>query len=63
VCSAGKLLSSEVLPQPGGPKIATEVLLCAADNLSSAVTMRTGILVSFCMIGRSGGGFGLGRVG
>src|SRR6185312_3469174 len=33
----------EVLPAPGGPKIVSEDLLLAADNRSSALTMRTGI--------------------
>src|SRR5262245_399776 len=51
VLSAGVVLTSVVFPLPGGPKMATEVLLFAADNRSSAVTIRTGILISFTQRG------------
>ena len=40
VSAAGSVFSSEVLPDPGGPKMASEVLLFAADRRSSALTIR-----------------------
>ena len=46
-CSPGSVPSSEVLPTPGGPKMATVVLLFASARRSSAVTMRR-VIASPC---------------
>lgn len=46
VLSGGSDFRSVVLPAPGDPKIAKEVLLAAAESRSSAVTMRMTIGVS-----------------
>ena len=43
VVLAGRVQSSEVLPTPGGPKIASVVLLFASASRSSAVTMCSAI--------------------
>ena len=40
VSSSGSVLSSVVLPMPGGPKMASEVLFEAAERRSSALMMR-----------------------
>ena len=49
VSLAGSVLSNVVLPTPGGPKIASEVLFSDADNRSSAVIMRKAIEFSPCV--------------
>ena len=51
VSSSGSVLMSVVLPMPGGPKMAKEVLFSAADRRSSALMMRRAMRTPVMAVG------------
>ena len=51
VSCSGSVFSSVVLPMPGGPKIANEVLFSAADRRSSALMMRRAMRTPVMAVG------------